>query len=415
MDYVEETGFTPFQGGVETFDPATSTTWSQWTTLTPRGSLNEWARESCSGSGDPWGWAVSQPGCADYVDGQVTAALVSPPILALPPDAVAMAVTDWNFDVDSRLGRDLANGFCDADFVGLFLVSDPAEVDYSINDFIYYGSAQRYWRPIYEDTGGFATQEPFYLDRGPQMITPGPALAQRRLEWVFWGNVYDCGTLYPNTGAFRLDDVRYRYDILRKVPETTPCAADCLLTALLVADPPGPKCAGEPFMLRASQSESLNCTGTMYYGFGGPGVPPASGSTTDPEAPAVGEDGGTYSLYAWCDSVPGCDDYHQFTNESPSLPGEGYVFEDSLRVRRQGDSVLLAWRGFAVPPSYAILRTTDPADLAAGPLAWPLFGRQDVEGAQGSAVFAHSGGALEPGISYYVVLARDRCSDALRP
>lgn len=414
MDYEQVAGLSPFDNGTETFDGATSSTWNQWSSRFTRGALNSWLQEGCAGDATPSGWHVGEPGCADYGDGQVASTLVSPQILGFPPDAVAFRLVDWSFAIDSALWTDRGSPLCDADFVGLFVTSGPSSFDYSDPGVIYYGGAQRYWRPIYEDTFGWRTQSPFYYSREPQFVIPGADYAALRLQWIFWGDVYDCGFETPNAGRFFVDDVRFTYDIVRKVPETQACAADCVMYAPLVADPPGPKCPGEAFTLRAPGAEQTGCAGTVYYAFGGPGVPAASGWTTTPEAPAVGEDGGYYSLYTQCETQPDCADYRAFTNVSPALPGIGSVLDGTLRVARAGSDVSFRWLGAAAPASYGIWSASTRAELAAGLSAWTLAGRSDREGPRGEGAWRGDAAALGSGLTFFQVAGRDRCTDAPR-
>lgn len=415
MDYVVERGLSPFDGGTETFDPATSSTVGGWRTSAPRGTIDSWRLEGCSGHLSPGGYHVGEPGCAEYADGQVAANLVSPPIFPVPADAVAYRLQDWSFSVSSDLYTDPGNPFCEADFVGFFLTTDPAGFDYSNAEIVYSG-AQRYWRPIYEDTGGWVRQGPFNYSREPQNLVPGADYSAFRFMWVFWGDVYDCGFELLNHGRFSLDDVRFTFDVVRKVPETQACPASCVVSAPLAADPPGPKCPGEPFTLRAQGWEELDCAGQVYFAFAGPGVPPEAGWTTTPETTALGEDGGYYGLYTQCETDPQCNDYRAFVNQSPAPPALGGILPGSLRVRRIGADVELSWLGAAAPASYGIWSARDRTELAAGLPAFTLVGRQDDrEGPRGENAWSTDPASLGGALAFLRVAGRDRCSDAPNP
>lgn len=416
MDYELVSGVSAFDGGVETFERGSSTA-SQWRSEISRGALNFWALEDCAGNGGSRGWRNGNVGCTDYSDGQVAATLISPPIFPLPPDAVAYRMRAFEWDTDVNLYTDPANGYCDADFVGMFVTTDPTTLPFDDPEAIYsqsYGACQRYWRPIYESTGGFARQRAYSFSDGARLIDPAYPWAQVRLAFIFWGDVYDCGFEAMNAGHFRLDNMAFSYDVMREVPETTPCTVACLVTTSFVMDPPGPKCPDEPFMLR-STTESSGCAGVMYHSFGGPGVPPEYGWTTLTEAPALGgADGGNYGVYSECETSPGCNDYHSIDIESRARPGVGGPWPDSLRVARRGNAVEFSWSGAAVPPAYAVLRGATRADLITGPSTWSLAATTNTEGPRGDASATLLVGAAEPGVAFFQVFGRDRCSDLPR-
>ncbi len=414
MDYVLETALSPFSGGTETFDPATSPTAGSWSTVTRRGAINLWRTEACAGATTPHGWHVGEPGCAPYGDGQVATTLESPSLFALPAASVAMRLRDWSFAINSDLWTDPGNPLCDADFVGLFTTTDPATFDYATGERIYRGDAWRYWRPLYEDTGGWRVQQPFSYSREPFLLVPGADYSALRMMWVFWGDVYDCGFETPNRGQFLVDDVRFTYEIVRKVPEAQACGADCVVIAPLAADPPGGKCPGEVFTLRAQGWEQIACGGPVYFSFAGPGVPAAAGWTTTPETNAVGEDGGIYSLYTQCETQPDCHDYRALQNISPAPPGIGTVLPGTLRARRSAADVTFAWMGAAAPPSYGLWQTTS-AGVATPLSSWTLVARQDArEGPRGENEVSVPVASLPGSLLFFRAAGRDRCTDTPR-
>ena len=89
MDYEIVDAVSAFDAGIETFDRFTSTTVPLWTHEPRRDVVDYWDIEACAGVGGTAGARNGRVGCSDYVDCQVAATLVSPPIFPLPPDAVA--------------------------------------------------------------------------------------------------------------------------------------------------------------------------------------------------------------------------------------------------------------------------------------------------------------------------------------
>jgi hypothetical protein len=152
----------------------------------------------------------------------------------------------------------------------------------------------------------------------------------------------------------------------------------------------------------------------VYFSFGGPGVPGTSGWTTTPESPAVGADGGYYSLYTQCETQGECHDYDDVVLPSTASPGVGGPVPASLRAHREGDDVVLEWTGAAVPPTYGAWRASSRGELAAGVATWPLAGRIAGEGPLGENAFRDAGAALAPGSAFYLVHGRDACTDAPR-
>jgi extracellular elastinolytic metalloproteinase len=412
QDYVVQQGLSPFAGGVETFDPP-SPTRSSWSHQAYRGAEDLWALQDCAGRGGSAGYANSELGCGGYVDGQVASALVSPPLMSVPPDTAAWRLADFGWDNLVNLWTDPANPYCDADIVAAYATVDPGGLPYDEPLNVYSTGPQRVWL-FPDNTGSYVTGGPYYVNREPQFVIPGAPYDQLRLAFVFWGDAVDCGFETTNTGLFAVDQVRWRYDLLRVVPESNACAADCVLRTQLEALPPGPKCPGEPFTLSATVTEVSGCTGPIRYSFGGAGIPPGYDWTYENQSPAVGADDQVYAVYAQCESDGGCADYRQLVNVSPARPGLGGPWPDSLRVARAGDDVLIAWLGGAVPPAYGVYRATTRAELEAPHAAWPMAVAVDEEGPRGEGAARVVGEARTPGLAFYHVFGRDACTDAPR-
>lgn len=412
MDYVIEEAASPFDGGVETFDPGSSTA-ALWTHGPARGAADLWSLESCAGRDGLWGAQNGTAGCGPYADGQVAATLVSPGLFPLPADAVAIRILDLSWDNLVALWTDPANPYCDADMVAVFATTDPSSLPYDTPLEVFEHGPQRVWL-FTENTGLHVPDGPYGVNRQPQLVPPGFPGDEYRLVWVFWGDIIDCGFETANTGYYQLDNVRFSHDVARAVPESAPCALDCALRTELEIDPPGPKCPGEPFTLRAVGTETSGCAGGVWYAFSGTGVPPEFGWTRDSEAPAVGDPGAVHAVYAQCDTDPACDDYRALVVPGPPQPGIGGPAPGSLRVRRDGDDLAFAWTGAAVPPTYGIhvARTRD--DLVAGLATWPLLAAVEGEGPRGEGAHADAGGAVRRGTEFFRVVGREPCTDAPR-
>lgn len=414
MDYVVVEGLSPFAGGVETFeaDSPTAPLWTHEATRpVGRPGPDDWGLQTCDGRR---GMANAGAGCSSYSDEQGTPVLLSPQLFdGLPADAVAFRMTDYGWSNHVDLWTDPANRYCDADEVAVFLTADPASLPLDEPLSVFELNPERVYL-FTDNTDGHAPSGPYFVDTNPQDFQPGIPYDQLRLAWILWSDVIDCGFETANEGRYLLDDVRFRYDVVRAVPETTPCSADCALRLELAASPPGPKCPGEPFVLTTEGTEVDGCAGQVYFSFAGPGVPAEAGWTTDRSAPAVGEDAGVYAVYAQCDTDPQCDHYRSFSNEDPSLPGVGTTLPGSLRVTREDAGARLRWLGAAAPPSYGAWGAGLADDLAA-PETWrPLGDVLGEEGLEGQGELLVPLSTLGPGTVYLKVLGRDPCSGAPR-
>jgi hypothetical protein len=414
QDYVVEPDLSPFAGGVETLDDATSPTAGQWMHAAAVPGADAWEREACAGNGAPWGLRNGSLGCGPYPDGQAAALLLSPPLFpALPADAVALRIThvSWSAWVDLFMNPD--EPYCDVDLVAAFLTDDPTSLPLDDPADVFDHAPLRAWH-FRDNTAGWVTQGPWHVDPEPLLLDRTPGVADLRLAWVFWGDTQPCALPADNAGRFLLDDVSVRYDLVRRVPEAAPCTVDGALRVELAADPPGPKCPGEAFTLRVTAVESVACAGAIRFTYAGPGVPADRVGVLDRESPAVGEDGATYSVHATCETSPSTDDYRTVTNDSPARPGLGGPAPGSLRVGREADDLLFSWHGAAVPPTYGLYHVTRFEQLGLPSSAWALLARVDGEGPRGEGAWRDAGGAARPGFEAFRVHARDPCTDEVR-
>jgi len=366
MDYVIETGISPFAGGIETFEPD-SISRDAWTHQSYRGGTDDWRLEACAGVGGSWGYGNMGTGCGDYGDDQGAPALVSPFMFPVfPPETQAYRIEDLAWSNDSTaLGHDPVAIYCDLEQVAVFVTADPATLPFDDAPGVFNYAPQRVYN-LSDAPLGYQASGPYTVNRGPQLIDPAFPYGQIRLAWVFWNDMFDdyCGD--PDAvGHYFLDDIVWSYDIVRAVPEATPCAADCVLRIEYEVVPPGPKCEGEAFVIDASGTQVEGCAGEVYYSFAGPGVPPESGWTLEPTTTAMGADGANYGIYVECETDTQCNHYRGFANVSPAPPGVGTAIPGSLRVTREADDLMLRWLGAAAPPSYGVLTASSRAELAA--------------------------------------------------
>lgn len=416
MDYEVATGLSPFARGVETFE-ADSPSRELWEHRSYLGGPDDWRLEACAGAARSAGYGNVSPGCAPYTDDQGAPALISPPLFPdWPAETQAYRLNELSWSHHVELGTDPAERFCDLDLVAVFLTPDPASLPYEDPTNVYaYGPVAVY--SFQNRSDGHVPAGPGDLETGPQLVDPAIPYPDFRVAWVLWNDIYPdyCGD--PDAvGRYLLDDVAWTYDRVIAVPEATPCGARCVARIELEAVPPGPKCDGEEFVLDASGTQVEGCAGTLYFAFAGNGVPPEFGWTTESSAPAVGLDGGVYSVYVQCDTDPECNHYRAVRNLSPAPPAVGTTLPGSLRVAREGEDLRLTWLGAAAPPSYAVLGAAGRAELAAGPASWPLLAAvDDAEGPEGEGELVLAGAAASgPPLEYLLVLGRDRCTDEPR-
>jgi hypothetical protein len=415
LDYVVDRSVSPFSGGVETFEPD-SLSRDLWTHQANIPGDDDWRLEGCGGVGGSWSYGNHGAGCAPYGDEQGAPSLVSPQLFSLPPEAQAYRVVDLGWSHDSDLGHDPVEIYCDRDYVAVFLTTDPSTLPYGDAPNVYEYGPQRVY-DMSSDTSGHERSGPWGVNREPTLLDPAIAYEDWRLAWVFWNDLFEdyCGD--PDAvGHYMIDDVTWSYDLVRAVPEATPCAAQCNVRIGFELVPPGPKCDGDAFTIVASGTESSDCAGEIYYSFAGPGVPPAYGWTTETSAPALGEDGASYGIYVECETDPQCADYRSFTNASPAAPGIGSTIPGSLRVAEDAGDLMLNWLGAAAPPSYGVFATDSRPGLEAGPATWGLVASSDdSEGPRGEGELRMDGAADSgPALQYLIVVGRDRCTDAAR-
>ena len=410
LDYVVETAVSPFRGGVETFE---RDSWSVlgWSHEAKRPGADDWKLTQCEASSGLFSFGNVLDDCSSYSEDQAAALLLSPPLFAaLPPDAQAWRFRDigWRQKVD--LYTDPIVAFCDADLVGAFFTTDADTLPYDDPTGIFsYGPLRAWW--FVDNDPDWQAGGTYGYDTATRAIFP--ELEQLRLAFVFWNEIFDiddCGFETPNQGSFYLDDVRFAYDLLRVVPEATPCDSSCTLDLVLEASPPGGHCAGTAFELDASATTILDCAGELLFTYEGPGVPAGYELTTEDRAPAVAEDGGVWTVTAVCDTEPDCRAVRTLLSAPPQLPGLGGPHPESLRLRHEGGDLVLDWQGAALPATYGVFAATQRDELEDGVAAWPLRLSVDGEGPRGEGQAVLSGAAAEPGLEYYRVQARDPCT-----
>ncbi|MEM7247515.1 MAG: M36 family metallopeptidase [Acidobacteriota bacterium] len=408
-DYLVSASLSPFNGGVEDFE-AGSRTRDLWLTQDDPAGLNEWRRVDCAGVGGGSGFANAAADCSSYADGQFGSALISPRIfLPLTADDVAFRINNLSWHNDIDLYTDPGNPYCEADVVSVYAVGDPGT--FPVDNPTLPGAQRQY---VFNDNGAHFSSGPYYVDTGPRFLDPGAGWDQLRLAWIFWSHVFDCDLETTNTGHYFLDDVRWDYDLVTEVPETTPCSQDCLALVNLVVDPPGPHCPGTEVTLTAV-TELSDCEGEVRYAFSGPGVPDEAGWTLETSTTGVAADGEEWGIYIQCQTDTACAASRGVSIQSPGGDGFGTTIPETLRIAKQGDDARLDWLGLAVPPSYGVFRATSREELVAGPETWEVLLRVDEEGPGGEGMAMMS---LErpPGVTieYLKVLGRDRCTDVPR-
>jgi hypothetical protein len=202
----------------------------------------------------------------------------------------------------------------------------------------------------------------------------GLDLARTRLYWVFMTDVYDaytsggCRLSDPDAvgGGYRLDDVSFTYDLVRLVPATTSCTSGCDVFVNLLVDPPGPRCPGEPVVLSAEASDGACPTGALEYRFTGPGLD--TGYTPAATAVAVGANGARFGVTARCADLTACARSLSVVDPTRDELAGGRFAPASLRVRRAGADLVLAWAGTVTPAAYAVARAGAARDD--GPARW---------------------------------------------
>lgn len=406
-DYVLEPELSAFDGGVETFESSSSTV-GQWTHQPCIGTTDWWLTDGCAGNGGA-GTMVGSDFCGPYGWTDQSMTLLSPPVLPLPADAVALRFLDlswWNF---IGLYTDPANPYCDADMVGVFFTGDPATLPCGDPLAIYSYDPLRVYLFV-DNTDGWRPSGPFGLNTAPILLDPAADYGVFRLAWVFWGDIIECFDTRANTGTYRIDDVRFTYDLVRWVPESDPCDQSCLLRTTLAGEGPDPLCPGDPFEIVAAGTEAIGCPGAIRYSYGGPGVEPPYDWTYEERAPAVAEDGATYSVYAQCEDIAECNHYVAAGYQSPANPGVGSVVPGSLRLAREDSELTLRFSGGAAPPSFGIFSVADAARLLDPLAAWDALLAVEANERTGLAEGRLDLGAQAPGLVFYQAAATDPCT-----
>ena len=415
QDYVVDS-LTPFAGGVETFE-ADSPTRAGWTHQATAPGTDAWGLQGCAGDGGGSGMANASAGCGPYADGQGTPVLLSPVLVApMPPDTVGWRVTELAWRHLAELYEDPARAGCERDVVAAFLTTDPSTLPVADPAPVVRGTggALRVLTPA-QNTAGFADGTPATNQTG---AVYGASAGGHQLAWIFYGDATDPAMLgcveRANAGRFFLDDVRFRYEVVRQVPEATPCSGECKVLLRAAVVPSGPACPGDAFELDASGSSIAGCSGAPVFSFAGPGVPAAYASTPLSRAPAIFDPAGSWDVAVSCDAGPSCSSSVTLAPTHASVPGRGWSLPRTLRARRVADDVELRWIAAADPQRHGAWRATTRAQVASAIDAWDLVARADVERLDGEVTAVVPGAALEPGLACYRVAARDPCTDAPR-
>lgn len=374
-DYAAERAVSAW-GGPETFE-TTSPSVSSWTHAPAGGEpADAWDLRAC-GRGGGRAMTYSGASCGTYADTPSAATLVSPPVFDFgnKVQAVHPVGLSWWNDVD--LGVSSSNNLCDSEMVVAYLTDNLARPSYAAPLADRNGTLQ-YWAQWpslgnTRNTSGWVQAFP-----GTAVSTSsvtGMSPPNVRLLWAFFTDVYNPG----NSGTCRagdregvgrgyhLDDVSFTYDLARIVPAAnTACAATCGVRAVLQVSPPGgARCAGDPITLSARGSEAAGCAGALEYRFTGPGGFDTGYTAADTSTTAA-LDGATWTVAARCATGTSCSQSVSVADPTKDDVDAGRVRPASLRVRREGDDVVLSWDGTRSPPSYAIFRASmAPADGAA--------------------------------------------------
>lgn len=418
QDYVLETGLSPFAGGVETFE-ADSPTAALWTHRANVAGPDAWRLEGCAGDASAMGYANASPGCASYPDGQGAPSLVSPVLVPpLPADAVAWRISELSWRHQSELYIDPTRIGCERDVVAAFLTTDPDSLPTDGLAVAGGGTDALRVMTSANDTVGFADSAPAASVTGAVYLQPGQPTGGQRLAWVFYSDATDPATPgcveRVNDGRFFLDNVRFRYEQVRQVPEATPCAGECKVLLRVATVPDGPSCPGDAFVIDASASEIAGCLGPPTFSFTGPGVPPEYASTPLSSAPAIHDDAGGWRVAVTCETGPSCSESAALTRPGARSTGRGGPLPGTVRVRKLGSDVEVAWQAITDPPRHGVWRAGTRAELAQPLDAWALAGRADAEGLFGDVVAVLPGAAAEPGLACYRVAPRDPCTDLPR-
>lgn len=410
-DYELRNALSPFDGGVETFE-ASSSTAGAWTHQACLGVEDSWTLESCAGNGGGAGYQNGISGCWPYEWGQVASYLLSPSIFVFPPDAVAIILGDFSWENDVSMWTEPTSPYCDADAVAIYSTNDPATLPCADAPNLFNYNPQRaYLWP--DNTNGYELSGPYGVDRSPILLDPNVDYSVTRLAWLFYGDIFDCLDTNANEGWYRLDNVRITYDLVITVPERAPCTLACALRTEISAQE-STTCPGAAMEINASGTESVGCPSQIRYGFAGTGVPAAYGWTYENIAPALGEDGMIYSVYAQCEDIPDCNDYQQFTNRSPALPGMGGTILDSLRMGKTQTELIAQYEGAAAPDSFGVYSVDDASRLIEDLSTWTLSGSGTGTGLQGEGEIRFPIGSSTTSLTFYQVVARDPCTNAPR-
>jgi hypothetical protein len=368
-------------GGVETFEPSSPTA-AAWTHAPAGGQpADAWDLRGC-GDGGGTAMTYTGPGCSDYADTPSAATLVSPPLFDFSGNVQVVHPTGFRWRNDVQLGYEASTGYCDSEMVLVHVTDNPARPRYD-DPLADRGSATQYWvqwpgLSVTRNTAGWADGVPARAINTGTIAGMSPRNV--RLYWVFFTDVYNpqtsgaCDVGRPDAvgGGYALDGVSFTYDAVRLVPPAaTTCARTCGVRAVLTVSPAGgARCPGDPLALSGELSEAAGCPGgVLEYRFQGPGGYD-TGYTPSPVAMATAAPAASWTLRVRCVADRACDE--SVTVADPTLDESmaGRVSPWSLRVRRDGDDVVLSWAGTRSPVAYAVFRAdADPADGAGRLLA----------------------------------------------